>query len=303
MPADTPTPNWSDRKLTYGVEATRSWTVKADSEAEAIDAVVAYTGLDAGSAHPLDNSLAADAPAATAKGMNYWTVSYGFKPPGQSNNQATDQKPKFRWTIATSSHQVDDDGNGNVILNAAGDVYDAVVRDFNDRGFIVRRREPFYDIAKANNFENTVNNADLYLLGGAAHFRRRELRLLSYIPVGEYDYHPDFLMCEYAFQVHNDTWKHRLLNKGNRGWATGPAGPVFLPFTDQLEGQPLTDILIDFQGIPLRTDVRVGSGRMAPIANPNGAPAGMRYQTKAGRSEYFTECDDYPESDFMGLEL
>lgn len=296
---DIPSPRWSDRRFTPGVDAVMSWDVKANSEQEAIDLVTQYTGVQQYVAHGLDSSLVADAPAVTATGPVFWRVTYTFKPPGQSNGNATDYRPKFRWTLQTQAQAVDEDAYGNVLLNAAGDVFDGVTRDFNDRGFVVRRREAQYDLAKASEYENTINDAEIWVLGQFV-FTKHELRLVSYIPTGEYDFQPNFIMCEYTFLVRRDKWKHRLLNKGNRGWYG--TGPDIGNFTDAKSGDTtITDVMLDDVGKPINDRYRVTG--QAPVANPAGKPAGATFDKKPGRQEYFAEYEMFPEKNFMGLEL
>lgn len=292
------TPRWSELELAYGVSAVRSWDVLAADAADAL----ASGGIDQqGTTHPLDASLVADQPVAKCVGPKFWQVTGNYKPANQPQGTPT-TKPKVRWRRGTSSQPFDRDPDGNPILNSAGDLFDpSPEKEVGDRFFSVVRLERFYDLAKAEKFEDTVNDADFIFLK-AYQFQKGQVRVESILPTGEYFYDATAVEIEYAFAVRRDGWKWRLIDQGRRGWYTDGAdnknkkAEIFGPDGTQVS----SDILLDGGGAPFDlASYKVSRNGSTPINVPG--PKGATVEK--GQAAAFLLYDKFPEAPFAGLEL
>lgn len=292
---------WSDVRLTYGVDAVQAWdVVKAATAIEAIGAVP----VTAGSTHPHDNTLTADPLSAEAQGFKFWKVTANYKAAGSGggggSSGAVLGRPKLRWTRGTVSGSVDVDAANRPLFNSAGDLFDGQTREKGERGFIITRVEQSYNLAKADEYEDTINDSTVTLLNKYT-FAPRTLRLVSYMPAGDIDFDATTIQAEYLFLIRRDTWRRRLPDRGNRGWYTGDGGTKKKDAFVTDKGQILTDVLLDGTGKPIDPEIRVGPDRKEPIANPT--PVTPKAIENAPKMTFMIYDDDFPEKPFSGLEL
>jgi hypothetical protein len=309
------TENFSGRKLSYCApwRANRQVVVTGTYEPDVALNNCGFTINQSWSA--TFPSLKCSGPTITAQpGPQHFVIDVPFEqPPGGVFPDPTldplNQPERISWQPCEISLPVDIDLSGRPIINAAGDPFSPPSRRVTFKRFRAIRNEPFYDVAKSNAFENTVNKAAMTVLGysvAAEHMR------CCVITPGVQDYLPtaEYLPIVYEFEiVFGDAlgkypFQHRFFNQGIHGWAndTGNGNtPKLWQFSDGVNTLVGKEIPLDLDGKPYSSDfsyVRVSDRNFSPVPRPT--PANF-YQTEllsvptnppktTGYAVYFEAC-------------
>ena len=270
----------------------------APDEGRAIQAV----GIKRGSTHPLDSTLVAAQPEANANGFGVWIVSVKWSLLGRGNKDPSG-KPRISWRRSVSSEAFDRDPDGNPITNSAGDVFDPPPEDeVADRGFIIRRVEPFYDLDKAEEYENTVNDKGFTFLGRYT-FKQGQVLCESIMPATDYDFDATSIEIEYAFWFRRDGWKRRIVDEGRRAFyyddtdKTNKKAEIYGADGTQVS----TPVLLDGGGSPLDDTLKIGKGKVDAVSAAN-PPAGAEVDRDSA-TMVFLKWKRKRETSFGGLEL
>jgi hypothetical protein len=133
-----------------------------------------------------------------------------------------DEEPRIGWQTAEMMIPIDVDLGGRPMVNAAGDALTAVRRLVYKKLRIVRP-EPFYDLDKAERFENTVSSEPVDL-GRGIIIKAHRMRCNTVIPVDEYAPSSDSLRILYDFDLFlgdapgTYPFQAGFLNAGRNGW-------------------------------------------------------------------------------------
>ncbi len=162
----------------------------------------------------------------------FWEVRVDFSSDRpELNGTPLNTKPKYRWTRAVVTEEVDRDFDGNPIMNSAGDppgnhptveIYDLVL------GWT--QYEPFFNLRGSMEYVGAVNSDNFTLL-------TREIQALvfggecqctAWEPVGDIELGQSLVQVyrEFRFRqrikIKDDAWASafdfRFMDQGNRGW-------------------------------------------------------------------------------------
>lgn len=162
--------------------------------------------------------------------------------------------PEIEYLFAVTNEPVDQDRNGDAIVNSAGELFDPpITKDQHDLIIHIKRYQYSFDPVQASQFEGSVNSANF--LGYAPGlvkcnvYRGKQLRL-SGLWVWE---------VIFEFEVREDGWQKRILDQGFRTH-TG---------TDDDTGVPLYAAIKDTSGVPLSAPTLLnGDGGLNPDTSP-----------------------------------
>lgn len=283
------TERWSDRafRVGYPINAwhgRRGFDVTgAANEDDARLAVEGQYGVTIGSAHPLNQLFKANMPDAKEISPTLFrvTVDYTVPPTGFIPNELDPLQypPEIEAFPGSHSGPAAIDGEGNPIVNAAGDYFDPSPNIERPCLTIqVFRYEPAWDLnvlkksGKINSDSFTIKSSGAQSIQVSPY----QLRLNSYRPTNKYFLESPFVPVMYELELRPDVsivgdgWDLVTPNVGFRGWYQGPNGPTIGGLYDAT-GQPISQpVDLDANGIPLDPSITVGPQRAAPIANPNG---------------------------------
>ena len=177
-------------------------------------------------------------------GPTQWLAVLTYAIPGSGNFPDPGDDPllrPFRWTVQKSyvERPSEVDAKRRPKKNSAGDFFQPKPKKYRRRILIGTRYERFWDIAKGNKFEDTVNLNQISL--GPVVIAPGEACFLSYEPSGEFEGDADYLLMEYAIEVATDErardparpeeppisgypFDTHQLDVGNFGWYTGSDG-------------------------------------------------------------------------------
>jgi hypothetical protein len=211
----------------------------------------------------------------------FWicTVEYGPLDPqsGGSDNPGSENPtldpPRVEWDTEQREVIVDEDINGDAVVNAAGDRFDPPIVKDDDRDYlIIERSEQTFDPAIAAQYRKKLNASPFY------GFAAGQVKCDKITASRDYSTLIGvFYRVRYEFAVNLDGWKKRVLNAGMRQLNVG-----------------LTDyepILIEDTG-----------GTQVPVSEPVPLDATGR-ALAAGGTPVWLEFDIYSTADFDALGL
>lgn len=304
MPA-TATERWTGVSYTPGVSALRAFDVPAEDAEQALAAVP----IVAGSTHPKDATLTASAPeAVTNGGPRNFIVSVRYSPASIDAAQKEKLKPRIQWWLSTSREQWDIDAKQRPIVNSAGDAFDPPLeRDQNDRGFSIFRYETTYDLELAETYDQAVNDSDVVLLGRYK-FKRGQLKVDSYIPLGQLPFDIGLFEVEYRFAFRRDGWNYRAVDQGLTSWGVDSASGklVKMPIVYADTGEQVTEaVKLNGLGAPVDSaSFKVMSRRgVIDAANNPTPPDPAIVERVANTGTYFIRYQRYNELPYVRLTL
>lgn len=283
MPTPDAREDYSRRSLTMdnvnGWKATRFFTV-ANATTDTIALLTA--GIPKiNETHPLTNLLTCTNVRADGVSPNYWeiTAQYQQLPAlGPNNTDPLKSPPTLKWKVGTRSEKIDHDLFGMPLKNTANIPFkSAGTRDTGTLFLTITRNEPFFDVRKAINFQNTVNAAPWSPMGLPA-VQSGQALCRSIAPVSEYtSAKVKYVTVAYEFEFRNgnnfsadqqprpdadgfyDGFKLCLISQGKSGWYYG-TGDVPTPgeIVDPQGNRLSDDVLLDEFGVPISP--HTGSG-------------------------------------------
>lgn len=282
--------SWSNRgyrRTRDGWVAERSFTSSGTSDAsEAIAALAEQYGVTFNASHPLNSAIKVfDVGVTGSEGPEFLTLtaSYALPPAGDwsggPEEDPLDTQPEYVWgkTIRTVDCEtqiqekvgvVDGPRHNAPILNPAGDPFSPPhSRTVYCRTFTVRRWEPFFNVALAEQFENTVN-ADAMVLGPLT-IGVGQMLCASIEPTGWTTAESTRAQVQYEFVIDRSTvhpFQIHQQAKGAKGWWDDGGTPRKGPFVDH-NGELAGEILLRSDGTPWLT-YYVTKAKKTPIPTP-----------------------------------
>ncbi len=206
------------------------------------------------------------------------------------------RKPKVRWGKTLEMVDMERDADNRWVCNSAGFFPSTPLKKrVKRRQLFISRYEPYFDLAKANLFEDCVNSEPFWL--GPMRVLKGQCILNTIIPPDEYDFGAEYLRIIYEFEF--STWaiepyQQRMIDRCATGWASvgGTKVPGRFGVVASGEFQPADEeVLLDGTGLPVQAHWKVGiwngakmvgySPTTPPVAAPSyaiadGAPAWIR---------------------------
>lgn len=229
----------------------------ADGPSQAILAVT--TGFDIRLQVPYEAGNDADflafckrirAESVQSDGVEYKvTVEYGPFDLVRDVENPLDAPPEVSWTFAQFERPVDQDVNGNPIVNTAGDPFDPpLMRDDSRPVLEIVRNEPSFDPNLAKGYKDRVNT-DVFFDQAPGTVKVANI-------TGRRKYNQNiglYYEVKYEFAFQDEGWSSNVLNAGLRQIdnSTNPPGrsPILI------KGVPATEpIPLDNNGEPLGPD-------------------------------------------------
>lgn len=201
------------------------------------------------------------------------------------------QPARFRWETVELVEPVDTDLDGLPIQNAAGSLFPPPGRVVTmKRLYVTKWRPAPYDVALAESYENTTNQAALTL--GGVPVRAQHLRCCSILPLVEYDVTTTKLPIGLVFEVvlgdqlGNYPFQHRFLNAGTEGWFTKDAKKTSARFVNENGQEVGREVRLGATGVPHATEanIYVGEGKATPTT-PQTAVAYYQYEANATKGD------------------
>ncbi len=205
-----------------------------------------------------------------------WTVTceYGPYDPTQWPENPLDHPIKINWSWSQFEKIVDEDVNGNAVVNTAGDYFDPPVMRDDSRPLIsISRNEQTFNPTLAAQFKDAVNS-DSFMGFSPNQVKCSNISAaLEYNPICGFYYVMNY---EFAVNTEQTGWRKEILNQGlrylagstrtnilingapatapvpldNAGAVLPPSGtPVFLPF-DIYRTLPFSQFGFTFAGAP-----------------------------------------------------
>jgi len=248
----------SDKALT----ATRTFSVVTDAVSDVpLDVFGAedpVTGLSiplVGDPHPTQYLLKAARPHIATVCPTFFNVKVNYSTrPNVSSTQEDDpldEPAVYSWSDAASTEPVDEDADGNALVNAAGEPFDPpLTKDFEDPVLTITRNQASFDPDVKLDYGNSVC-AEVFW--GAAIGRARMTSIKGDEQAGSPAYWTCVYVIQFRFLTATDTpaskaWYWRVLNHGFRYIGSGSKTYAFL----DTNGQPLSQpSLLAADGSPL----------------------------------------------------
>ena len=278
---------WTPRRFTKGKDGSWSAIREFDIIAAANDAAAFSSPLDSSDLgtttglvpvfnedHPANSFLRVDNLELFLVGFGLYrlVVSYSTPTGGSShedNDDPLSQPMRIRWRRQIQVEQFDQDADGNPIVNSARDAFtNPQSRDITQRVIEITRYEPFYDVAKAEIYENTANQG-VWTIAGFITVPEGTAKLNTYQPTDDYTLTDEYVKVIYEIELRPDGFRSRHLDEGPRANATNAERVKCYT----VAGEELDRVLLDGQGVPLDTGIRLGKGDLQreQLANPTGA--------------------------------
>jgi hypothetical protein len=267
----TATFKWSEQRLQRGTNnqwtATWAWEVTGPvNELQDDTLCTTAPGINqVGYQHPSNpymaiQTLTADPGIALRKVTAQFAI-------GTGTDQALNEPPTFNPQPAMISAPVDDDFDGNPLVNAAGFPITGLTDDFPALQIDVSLNMPFFDTAGALAAMYCTNTGPK-TVPAIGSIDTGQGYIKSIRPAQPFKLGAQYVRVLYSIFAQKDGWKKRVPNKGTRGWYTGADGNNYSgPFCD-IKGKVITEpVLLDNAGLPLDVHgVRVLAG--SAVCNP-----------------------------------
>lgn len=279
-----------------GIDAHDEWQVTgASTGSEALDAPGVPHQNDS---HPWDVLLLAQQPTVTREGFNLYLVSVDYVRLGGSGSNPDPNDPLnaplvYRWEMGNTTESVDQDAEGNAILNSAGERFDPPpTKNIGTLFLTVRRNEPSYDPAIALTFQNKRNSDPFF---GA---QPGQALCLSIAPNAEYAEDAEYIPVDYHFEFRADKFRHRIMDQGLNGWFNDNGTLKLAPFYMNITDRAGAAVLLDGTGKPIESSIKV-AGNETPVAHQSPSPATIEDTGEA----IFLIFEKYGERAFAPLGL
>ena len=251
---------------------TRVFEVLSDDFADGPITVAAAVGLGLGNTYQSGNDVdlgafvqdieAREVERGQEIGLWNVTVQYGGVDPTQGGENADGNplnKPiEVRWGSERYERVVDEDINGDPIVNSAGDPFDPpLVIDDSRPVLQITRNEATFDAGLADAYKDTINSEP---------WRGNDAKTWKVAEItGKREFHAEFgyyYVVDYEFHFRPETWTKRVLNQGMRAKsgstrkaiATSDGTPISTPVPLDAAGAALapdgTPIWLEFEVYP-----------------------------------------------------
>lgn len=170
--------------------------------------------------------------------------------------------PTVRWGTRTITEEVDEDKDGNPLVNVVNEPFDPpIARQYADISLQVQKNIRNFNVQVWHPFLYSVNSDEFYgLPAGTLLLVTAQARPVSDGPFLYYD-----VTAEWCYR--KDGWKRRVLNQGFRKFLlceedpdTGETIPVYENIVDSMGREVTTPVPLDANGQPLPCGAGGGSG-------------------------------------------
>jgi len=228
-----------------GRTATRVYTVLCDDGTDGPVVARAATGIPrVGDAHPQDSWLKCSNIRAVPVGPLLFKVyadyEVRFGDAGQGESPL-DQAAEHEWFVIESVEPIDEDADGNPIVNAVNEAFDPPIqREFADPAVRITRNEATFSASNSANYANKVNSDSITIDGlniGPGYAKMKSITGTSFIYGSE-----TYYRVTYTIHLRAGGWQRRVLNQGYRYW-TGEYlddGSKQIVRAEDANGQPLS---------------------------------------------------------------
>lgn len=229
----------------------------------AIAQACAYANISLGSAYSTsaESDLWARCTSIDAEEVNadgcQWVVTFEFGPFDiiRNTENPLDAPVKIEWGWMQFEETVDEDINGNQVVNSAGDPFDPpLVRDQSRPLVTIIKNQPTFSAALVQQYKDATNS-DAF--GGAGPYTWKCSNI-----TGSQEYHPAcglYWPTKYEFAFEANGWKTEILDAGLR----------------QLDGSGGRKAIVGSDGQPVTSPVPLDNGE--PLA-PNASPSYLSFQ-------------------------
>lgn len=270
------TENWSARQFKRGESGHREFIITgASDEDEAIQGLADDSnGVDVDDEFPLDGRLRATEPQASRKGPLVFVVAVDYIKPDQGSvtkdpDNPLDKPILWKWGSGSFSEPTDIDARGNPLLNAARFPLQGLTHDVRFKILTGTRNESTYDVTRSLAYED-FTNSDSVTIPMAGTVEPGQMLCVSIDPAAEYDINSEYVPVVYTFHIWKgrvqdadgkwDSWKHRILNAGTRGWWSDSGTKKPGNFVND-KGVPIDGpVLLGIDGKPLDSSIKVQAG-------------------------------------------
>jgi hypothetical protein len=272
------------------------------------------------SSHPRNIKLIATSRSCSPEGGPLsWKVTVSYAIPtltgggGGSGDPDPLQRPiRISWGESEMTAPIDRDINNKPIVNSAGDPFDPPEsRTIKVKRLTIRRFEPFFDLAKAETYEDTINSNEFVAGSGpaAVTFYPYTVLCASIIATGEYEPTSQFVEMAYSFDIIRGLYNNKIrlrpysvykTDQGTRGWYSDSGiklGELFYA-----DGTKVTQDVPLNNGVPIDTTIKVTEQLKAPVAPPNAYFSG-KYEQFSTATMKVMRFDLKRAVDFTGLNL
>lgn len=258
--------------------------------------------------HPLQSLLKVKSLSVKWPGFNlaHLTVDYEIPPSGGDHDtdedDPLDTATRWRWQRSQITEQIDRDIDRNPFVNSVNEPFE------QGYPFTITQRiieaityESFYDVAEAENFENTVNS-ETWTVTGVISVGAGKVRCNLIAPMDEFTADAPYVRVLRQFEIRPDGWKTRHRDEGSMGRG---ADGKFHPLVTSRNETPSRPALLDGHGSPLDLASYFLGNASGTIANASATepPAGAEVEIATGNIGYYLRWKVYAESDFNTLGL
>jgi hypothetical protein len=233
-----------------------------DDLAAVYSALWTQEGVRLNSSHPWFSALKCEGPRPQEElGARSWIIGAPYSIPDAGAFPPKDIDPllrpyEFQWGKQLKMLEVTKDLDNRKICNSAGFLpLKPLTQRVITRTLQVFINEPFYDLAKSAEYENTVNS-DAFTLGTMS-IDRGQAYITSIEPAGRYPANATFIPMVYEFEIDvngTEPWQPRLIDRSRSGWClfkdkyvSGPLGTV----VGENFFQAKEEVLLDGLGKPM----------------------------------------------------
>jgi len=234
---------------------TKVYTVLTDSAADDVAVVLAADGLPVWNAPwPGDGQFGVRGRVGRRVSTKLWEVTISYvrqtwgglgSSGGDPAADPLDQPPQISWRSNASNEAIDEDVEGNAIINSAGEPFESpVTEEFHDSVLVIRENIAAYDESVHRLYRGALN---------ANEYRGAPPGVAKIASIqGERVFSGELTYWQRTTEVHfrETGWDHRLLDQGFREDAGTDSDnkPVYRQIVDQ-KGQPLSSpVLLDGSG-------------------------------------------------------
>lgn len=259
-------------KTEDGWRQTLVWTADSvASESAAFTAVNSYVistegvaaGINIKAPHPDTSYMQVVGTSTTELAPNnYFQVEVTYETPTSNNTGGNPfQSPgKYEWANVTETVQIEEDIDGNPIVNSALDPYDqppTITETFKQ--LTITRNEPYFNLQQSIAYEGKVNSDTVYLQGvGAGKLTAGQIKCISILPNGPLDLDDNFVSVSYVFWIREDGFQLRRMDIGYRQFVAGDEKSK--PIQDQNGDDITTPVPLNGEGLQYGNTDDTGRG-------------------------------------------
>ncbi len=310
--AITVTESWSNNRAEADSGGRKAWrTFQVTGTADPFMALEHADIPALNSAHPTKANLYVFRRGTPQReGPQFFTIEVEYRTGTQvgigNDDDPINQAPTYTWNVALASEPVEQDIDGNPIVNSAGDSFAQTLSvTTHSITLDVERNEASFDPVFALDYVNKVNLGAWTIAGKTV--GEGQAKCMGIAPTSGYTLQDSYVRVRYSFEFRREGFKVRVLDQGRRAVCT----PIANTSGDAIEVKDIkvgneapeesvsTECLLDGVGTPTTPGVIPPSGfAFYPFG---GSPAGAELQTNDHATYLIYKV--YEAVDFSGMQL